>query len=92
MRPVDKGEKTDLDYSEYGDVKEELIKRIGAFCSFCELPIRHVPEVEHREAKSRGGSKLAWNNLLLSCKYCNCRDEFIKWQNPKSTVKHVRWR
>lgn len=73
MRPVDKGKKPDLDYSEYGDVKEELIKRIGAFCSFCELPIRHIPEVEHREAKSRGGSKLAWDNLLLSCKYCNCR-------------------
>ena len=53
MRPVDKGEKPDTYYSEYGDVKEELIKRIGAFCSFCELPIRHVPEVEHREAQSR---------------------------------------
>ena len=33
----------------------------------------HVPEVEHREAKSTGGELLEWENLLLSCKYCNTR-------------------
>lgn len=73
MRPVDKGEKPEKIYSCYGDAKPDLISRIGAYCSYCEFPIEHVPEVEHKEAKSTGGSMLAWENLLLSCKYCNCR-------------------
>lgn len=73
MRPVDKGEKPDNEYKKYGDAKPELIRRIGEYCSYCEFPIVHVPEVEHKEAKSTGGSWLEWDNLLLSCKYCNCR-------------------
>ena len=73
MRPVDKGEKPDIEYKKYGDAKPELIRRIGEYCSYCEFPIVHVPEVEHKEAKSTGGSWLEWDNLLLSCKYCNCR-------------------
>ncbi len=39
----------------------------------CELPVRHVPEVEHIEAKAKGGGLTDWDNLLLSCKYCNTR-------------------
>ena len=37
------------------------------------MSINHVPEVEHKEAKACGGEELAWDNLLLSCKYCNTR-------------------
>lgn len=73
MRPVDKGEKPNKEYRCYADAKPDLVERIGAYCSYCEFPIEHVPEVEHKEAKSTGGSVLAWENLLLSCKYCNCR-------------------
>ena len=73
MRPVDKGEKPAVEYNKYGDAKSELVKRIGEYCSYCEFPIAHVPEVEHKEAKSVGGSWLEWDNLLMSCKYCNCR-------------------
>lgn len=46
---------------------------MGAYCSFCEFHIQHVPEVEHKEAKAYGGAELEWENLLLSCKYCNTR-------------------
>lgn len=73
MRPVDKGEEPKQKYSKYQDAEKLLEERIGAYCSFCELPIVHVPEVEHREAKAAGGERLAWENLLLSCKYCNTR-------------------
>lgn len=73
MRPVDKGEEPKQKYSKYQDAEKLLEERIGAYCSFCELPIVHVPEVEHREAKAAGGELLAWENLLLSCKYCNTR-------------------
>jgi len=73
MRPVDKGEAPKVKFRMYQDAEPYLEKQIGAYCSFCEFNIQHVPEVEHRESKSTGGDELNWNNLLLSCKYCNTR-------------------
>lgn len=73
MRPVDKGEAPTTEYKRYQDAEPELEERIGAYCSFCEMSIKHVPEVEHREAKVTDGELLKWENLLLSCKYCNTR-------------------
>lgn len=73
MRPVDKGKAPDAVFKKYQDALPYLEKRIGAYCSFCELHIQHVPEIEHREARSQGGEELEWKNLLLSCKYCNTR-------------------
>lgn len=73
MRPVDKGKAPETIYKKYQDAEPDLEERIGAYCSFCELPIKHVPEVEHKEAKAKGGDELKWDNLLLSCKYCNTR-------------------
>ncbi|MCM1326340.1 MAG: HNH endonuclease [Bacteroidales bacterium] len=73
MRPINKGEAPNVKFYHYQDAEPYLEERIGAYCSYCEFPIQHVPEVEHKEAKSKGGSKLAWTNLLLSCKYCNAR-------------------
>lgn len=73
MRPVEKGAAPDVIFHHYQDAEPFLEERIGPYCSFCEFPISHVPEVEHREAKGRGGEELAWENLLLSCKYCNTR-------------------
>lgn len=73
MRPVNKGKAPKKTYKEYRDAEPDLEERIGAYCSFCEMPIKHVPEVEHKEAKAKGGAVLEWENLLLSCKYCNTR-------------------
>ncbi len=73
MRPVNKGDAPDIRFKKYQEAEPYLEKRIGLYCSFCELPLQHVPEVEHKEAKSRGGEELDWNNFLLSCKYCNTR-------------------
>ena len=72
MRPVDKGE-APQEYTQYKDAEKDLEARLGAYCSFCEMPINHAPEVEHKEAKAKGGAELEWENLLLSCKYCNTR-------------------
>ena len=43
----------------------------------------HVPEVEHKEAKSMDGAELDWDNLLLSCKYCNTRKGVIVKKGDK---------
>ena len=73
MRPVDKGEAPDKAFKKYPEAEPYLEERLGAYCSYCEFPIQHVPEVEHKEAKGAGGAVLDWENLLLSCKYCNTR-------------------
>lgn len=77
MRPVDKGESPYQQISEYAQALPYLEKRIGCYCSYCEMSINHVPEVEHKIAKDRGGDKTDWNNLLLGCKYCNARKKTI---------------
>lgn len=83
MRPVNKGEAPDKVFKKYQEAEPYLEERLGAYCSFCEFPINHVPEVEHKEAKARGGEVLAWENLLLSCKYCNTRKSTVVAKGDK---------
>ncbi len=73
MRPIDKGTQPYESIKDYRDALPDLEKRIGLYCSYCEYPIKHVPEVEHKVTKSLGGSRTDWRNLLLGCKYCNTR-------------------
>lgn len=73
MRPINKGEPPEKEYKKYQDAQGDLIERLGAFCSYCEMPIQNAPEVEHKESKSKNGELLKWENFLLSCKYCNTR-------------------
>lgn len=47
MRPVDKGKAPDITFNEYQDAESHLEERIGPYCSYCEFPIKHVPEVDH---------------------------------------------
>lgn len=84
MRPVVKGEAPEAVFQKYSDAEPYLEERLGCYCSFCEFHISHAPEVEHREAKSAGGETLAWENLLLSCKYCNTRKGTIVKAGDKS--------
>lgn len=51
MRPIDKGISPYVKINNYQEAEPFLNDRIGRYCSFCELPIFHVPEVEHREGK-----------------------------------------
>lgn len=95
MRPVNKGVDPGHKSDDYKDSLPELEKRLGTYCSYCEMPIIHVPEVEHISSKSRGGDRLTWKNLLLGCKYCNSRknaktdpeniDEYL-WPDQDNTA------
>lgn len=73
MRPVDKGKKPEQKFKKYGEATPVLEKRIGSYCSYCEFPIKHVPELEHVVSKTKGGEVNDWDNFLLGCKYCNTR-------------------
>ena len=73
MRPIDKGESPYSKINDYHEAEPYLSDRIGRYCSFCEMPIFHVPEIEHREGKASGGDLTDWRNLLYGCKYCNTR-------------------
>ena len=70
MRPVDKGNSPKT-YTNYGDARHDLAKKIGYYCSYCEMKVMNSIEVEHILPRNQGGSHLEWNNFLLSCKYCN---------------------
>jgi uncharacterized protein (TIGR02646 family) len=77
MRPVNRGDKpTDsngnpVDFKEYGDARDDLIKRIGDYCSYCESPLL-APAVEHIQPKKKDATlEKAWSNFLLACTYCN---------------------
>ncbi len=77
MRPINRDKTpTDkdgnpVDFKEYGDARDDLIKRIGDYCSYCEAPLLS-PAVEHIQPKSLESSlEKAWDNFLLACTYCN---------------------
>lgn len=95
MRPVDKGSSPYKTIKKYQDALPYLEEKIGKYCSYCEMPIRHVPEVEHKVSKKHGGELTAWENLLLGCKYCNTRKkaettthnkEDYLWPDEKNTA------
>jgi len=72
MRPVTKGDAPKPEYKPYGKALDDLTERLGFYCSYCEQPITHAPEVEHVQPKSlEPGLETTWNNFLLGCKSCN---------------------
>lgn len=70
MRPVDKGAAPNT-YTVYGDARHDLANKIGYYCSYCEMGVNNMIEVEHVHPTSKGGNSISWDNFLLSCKYCN---------------------
>lgn len=95
MRPINKGESPYEAISDYAEALPYLTEKIGPYCSYCGFRISHVPEVEHISAKSAGGDRTDWSNLLLGCKYCNSRkstkvtplnkDEYL-WPDTDNTA------
>lgn len=73
MRPVDKGQSPYITVASYQDAEPYLEDRLGKYCSYCEMRINNQLAVEHKESKNSGGSLSDWDNLLLSCSYCNAR-------------------
>lgn len=70
MRAVDKGDST-KSYQQYQEARNDLADRIGWYCSYCEMAVTNMIEVEHVVPRDQGGATLDWENFLLSCKYCN---------------------
>ena len=70
MRCVDKGTAPDI-YTYYKAARNDLGNRIGWICSYCEMPVKNMIEVEHVHPIANGGEELSWDNFLLSCRYCN---------------------
>src|SRR5690606_24842339 len=77
MRPVTKGgipqiNGTDKTVSDYKDWRQDLIDRIGNFCSYCNMVLNDSPQVEHVAPKSTNPAlALVWSNMLLACGPCN---------------------
>lgn len=71
MRPVKKGEAPKT-YTAYKYAKDDLIERLGYYCSYCEMNISNQADVEHVAPKSKNKDlELEWDNFLLGCKACN---------------------
>ena len=80
MRPVRRGPVPEEGgkpkaYAAYNDARDDLIARLGDYCSYCELPCKEGPAVEHVQPKGgkHGHPELecVWTNFLLGCRYCN---------------------
>lgn len=78
MRPVERGD-VPLDdsgqavlYSDYKDARDDLISRMGDYCSYCEVALHSQIDVEHVRPKSLNPDlELSWDNFLLACGNCN---------------------
>ena len=71
MRPIDRGD-APKEYDDYRDAKEDLVSRLGLFCSYCERPIKTNLAVEHVLPKSRYPQfETDWTNFVLGCVNCN---------------------
>lgn len=77
MRPVNRGNRPTHDngqvknYEDYGDLRKDLISRIGEYCSYCETPLGANLAIEHILSKSLSLNEVDWNNSLLACTNCN---------------------
>ncbi len=94
MRPVDRGNtpqvaRANKTVADYKDWRQDLLDRIGNYCSYCNMVLNDSPQVEHvvlknPQAGQPAGALLAWDNMLLACGPCNR----AKSNNPNSTATH----
>ncbi len=84
MRPVVRGDcphddqGNEISFSEYQQARRELIRRLGEYCSYCEMHLDASLAVEHVKPKKPPGAaaalperELEWGNFLLACTNCN---------------------
>ena len=71
MRPIAKGQAPFV-AAKYSGYQSPLFDTIGGYCSYCEMPLPHDVEIEHKLPKKQFPAYAHdWQNLLLSCKNCN---------------------
>jgi hypothetical protein len=84
MRPVQRGARPqdqngqEIKFAEYQQARRELIRRMGEYCSYCEMHLDASLAVEHVQPKKPPGAtaamperELDWGNFLLACTNCN---------------------
>lgn len=77
MRPVNRGARPThangqaKQYKTYGNIRQDLISRIGEYCSYCETPLGANLAIEHILSKVFSINEIDWNNSLLACTNCN---------------------
>lgn len=63
------------DFNKYEDAKNDLVSRLGTYCSYCERRVSTNLAVEHLEPKKGAFAKpeleKRWSNFLLACVNCN---------------------
>ncbi len=105
MRPVERGaaprDERDVAkvFAAYGDARDDLLARLGSFCSYCEMRIENAPNVEHVSPKSRDAERERdWDNLLLACNHCNPTKGSVKrrlddhlWPDRDNTARAFRY-
>jgi len=94
MRPVERGgipqeNGVNKVVRDYKDWRQDLIDRIGNYCSYCNMTLNDSPQVEHVTPKNPrpgqvAGALLDWNNMLLACGPCNR----AKGNQPNSNQTH----
>ena len=73
MRPVNRGA-APAAYARYEDAKQDLVNRLGSYCSYCERRIPTLLAVEHIQPKGLpqyAHLECEWTNFLLGCVNCN---------------------
>ena len=74
------------DVKSYGSARAALIAEIGAYCSYCEVPLTSNLAVEHVLPKKWFPAlQLAWTNFLLCCPICNS----VKATHPTQEIDGV---
>lgn len=84
MRPVVRGPcpqddaGQDIIFKAYTNARSEMIKRLGEYCSYCEMHLDASLAIEHIQPKQPPGAasaitqrELCWDNFLLACTNCN---------------------
>lgn len=103
-RPAD-GEGNDIQFTEYPQARPELIRRMGEYCSYCEMELDSSLSVEHKRPINPPGAetenlerKFDWNNFLLACVNCNSTkgdaevqlDDYF-WPDSENTFRAFRY-
>lgn len=94
MRPVERGT-APRNYAKYDDALDDLVGRIGHYCSYCERRLPASLAVEHKAPKNLYPHReLEWDNFLLGCTNCNSvklnkdvDDDALLWPDRDNTQR-----
>lgn len=98
MRPIERGP-APRTYREYGEAIDDLVERLGRYCSYCERRLPVSLAVEHMSPKAvHPDLELDWDNFLLGCTNCNATkstkdvaDDATLWPDRDNTLLSLRY-